>query len=96
MDDALVTSENRRDRVRERAGILYETQSMQEKRRILRLVLSNSVWKDDRLEPAYKKPFDFLAENNQMAKQKKAASRTKNGLFENWLPGRDSNPRPIG
>jgi hypothetical protein len=47
-------------------------------------------------EPAYKKPFDFLAENNQMAKQKKAASRTKNGLFENWLPGRDSNPRPIG
>ena len=59
---------------------------MQEKRRILRLVLSNSVWKDDHLEPAYKKPFDFLAENNQMAKQKKAASRTKNGLFENWLP----------
>ena len=73
-----------------------QTQSMQENGRILRLVLSNSVWKDDRLEPAYKKPFDFLAENNQMAKQKKAASRTKNGLFENWLPGRDSNPRPIG
>jgi hypothetical protein len=45
----------------QRGGILYETQSLQEKRRILRLVLSNSVWKDDHLAPAYKKPFDFLA-----------------------------------
>ena len=80
----------------QRAVILYETQSLQEKRRILRFVLSNSVWKDDRLEPAYKKPFDFLAENNQRAKRKKAAAGTENGSFENWLPGRDSNPRPIG
>ena len=58
----------------------YPTESMQEKRRILRLVLSNSVWKDGRLEPAYKKPFDFLAENNQIAKQKSRFAN-ENGLF---------------
>jgi site-specific DNA recombinase len=56
----------------QRAGILYQTQSMQEKRRILPSVLSNSVWKNGRLKPAYKKPFDFIAENNQQAKQGKS------------------------
>jgi len=55
---------------------------MQEKRRILRLVLSNSVWKDDHLEPAYKKPFDFLAENNQIAKQKKPLRERKTALLK--------------
>jgi site-specific DNA recombinase len=62
----------------QRAVILYETQSMQEKRRILRFVLSNSVWKNDHLEPAYKKPFDFLAENSPRTKQRKGDSRVKN------------------
>ena len=80
----------------QRAGILYESQSIQEKRRILRFVFSNSIWKDGRLNPAYRKPFDFLVENKQKAKQRKGGSQIKNDVFENWLPGRDSNPRPIG
>ncbi|MGN6731874.1 MAG: hypothetical protein ACTHMB_07875, partial [Candidatus Binatia bacterium] len=66
----------------QRAVILYETQSMQEKRRILHFVLSNSVWKDDRLEPVYKKPFDFLAENNWKAQRRNAGSRMKKALLK--------------
>ena len=70
----------------QRGGILYETQSMQEKRRILRLVLSNSVWKDDHLAPAYKKPFDFLAENNQIAKQKRPLRERKTAFLKTGSP----------
>jgi hypothetical protein len=59
---------------------------MQEKRRILRLILSNSVWKDGRLDPAYKKPFDFLAENNQMAKQKRPLRERKTAFLKTGSP----------
>jgi len=55
----------------QRAEMLYGNQTLHEKRRILRFVFSNSAWKDGRLEPAYKKPFDFLMENNRRFKKKK-------------------------
>lgn len=42
--------------------ILYEKQEMQEKRRLLNFVFSNSTWKDGKLTPAYRKPFDLLAQ----------------------------------
>ena len=41
-------------------------------------------------------PDDVLAVTNSTYQKKKATSRVKNGLSEIWLPGRDSNPRPIG
>lgn len=78
----------------QRAGMLYENQTLHEKRRILRFVFSNSVWRDGRLSPKYRKPFDFLVENNQRLKKEKAASPADTTFFDNWLPGRDSNPRP--
>ena len=80
----------------QRAEILYQTQPMQERRKLLRFVFQNSTWKHGHLSPVYRKPFDFLVENYQRAKQADAGSATKMSINEIWLPGRDSNPRPIG
>ena len=80
----------------QKASSLYEKQEMREKRRILDFLFSNCLWKNGALIPHYRKPFDLLALTNSAYQKRKATSRAKNGLFENWLPGRDSNPRPIG
>jgi len=45
---------------------------------------------------SYRKPFDRLALTNAAYQKRKATSRVKSGLSQIWLPGRDSNPRPIG
>jgi site-specific DNA recombinase len=65
---------------------LYEKQEMREKRRILNFVLSNSIWKNGRLYPNYRQPFDMLAETNLAYQKEKAVSPQKNGLFDIWLP----------
>jgi hypothetical protein len=60
---------------------------MSEKRRLLNFVLSNSSWKDGRLIPGYRKPFDLLAVTNLAYQKEKALSPAKDGLFDIWLPG---------
>ena len=80
----------------QKAASLYEKQEMKEKRRILDFLFSNCLWKDGVLIPNYRKPFDTLALTNTAYQKRKATSRLKSGLSEIWLPGRDSNPRPIG
>jgi site-specific DNA recombinase len=75
---------------------LYEKQEMREKRRILNFVLSNSIWKNGRLYPNYRQPFDMLAETNLAYQKEKAVSPQKNGLFDIWLPETDSNRQPSG
>jgi site-specific DNA recombinase len=80
----------------QKAASLYEKQEMREKRRILDFLFSNCLWKNGALIPHYRKPFDLLALTNSAYQKRKATSRAKSGLSENWLPGRDSNPRPIG
>ncbi|MCK5230084.1 MAG: hypothetical protein KAR13_07450, partial [Desulfobulbaceae bacterium] len=69
----------------QRAVILYEKQDMQEKRRIINFVCSNSIWKDGRLHPNYCQPFDMLAEINQDWRQEIAVSDGKNTEIEKWL-----------
>ena len=69
---------------------------MKEKRHILDFLFSNCLWKDGALIPNYRNPFDTLALTNSAYQKRKATSRGKSGLSEIWLPGRDSNPRPIG
>jgi len=78
------------------AVILYEKQEMVEKRRLLNFVFSNSSWKDGRLTPVYRKPFDLLAVTNLAYQREKARFPTKEGLFDIWLPGTDSNRRQGG
>jgi site-specific DNA recombinase len=80
----------------QRATNLYERQEMREKRRLLDFVFSNSTWKDGRLIPTYRKPFDILAITNEAYHKEKAARSDSVGLFTIWLPGPDSNQRPIG
>jgi site-specific DNA recombinase len=70
---------------------LYMRQSMEEKRRLLNYVHSNSTWKDGQLIPNYRKPFDLLAVTNVAYKQKQAASLEKSDLCSLWLPFTDSN-----
>ena len=80
----------------QKAVTLYEKQEMEEKRRLLNFVFSNSTWKDGKLIPAYRKPFDLLALTNTAYQKEKAVSSKKDGLFEIWLPGQDSNLQPSG
>ncbi len=80
----------------QQAVILYEKQGMSEKRRLLNFVFSNSTWKDGRLTPVYRKPFDLLAVTNLAYQREKALFPTKEGLFDIWLPGTDSNRRQGG
>ncbi len=80
----------------QRAVILYEKQTMQEKRRILNFVCSNSLWKDGNLIPNYRQPFNILAENSQACKKEMAIFPEKNGHIDCWLPGTDSNRQPSG
>jgi site-specific DNA recombinase len=80
----------------QQAVILYEKQTPHEKRRLLNFVLSNSTWKDGRLIPNYRIPFDLLAVTNSEYQKQKATSGLENGLFDFWLPGTDSNHQPSG
>jgi site-specific DNA recombinase len=80
----------------QRAIYLYERQEMREKRRLLDFVFSNSTWKDGCLIPTYRKPFDMMAVTNEAYRKEKAVGGTSDGFSEIWLPGPDSNQRPIG
>ena len=75
-----------------RAADLYDAQPMTEKRKLINLVFSNSSWKDGKLTPTYRKPFDLIVEANALAKKEKAASDDTHGLHPVWLGNRDSNP----
>ncbi len=46
--------------VAQRAVILYEKQTDQEKRRVINFLCSNSIWKDGRLHPNYSNRLIFL------------------------------------
>jgi hypothetical protein len=48
---------------------------------ILKLLASNYILSDPSIVPIYRKPFDVIAKGLSLI---------------SWLPGRDSNPRPIG
>jgi site-specific DNA recombinase len=80
----------------QKAVILYEKQNTKEKRRILNFLCSNSTWKDGRLHPNYRQPFDMLVETNASHQKEKAVFNEKNGLGTLWLPGTDSNRRQGG
>ena len=65
----------------QKAAALYSTQNSDEKRKLLKIVHSNSSWKDGTLFPNYRKPFDLLAVTNAEYNKKKAASCNKSDLF---------------
>ncbi len=80
----------------QRAHELFQKQKPREKRRLLNFLLSNCTWKNGKLEVIYRQPFDMIVEMRRQLEKKKAAHLPKSDLFENWLPGQDSNLRPSG
>src|SRR6266850_2768288 len=59
---------------------------MSEKCKLLAFVCSNSTWKDGRLIPQYRQPFDLVAVTNKSYQLTKATSPEESGLCPNWLP----------
>jgi hypothetical protein len=57
-----------------------------EKRRLLDFVVSNSVWKEGKIVPAWRQPFDMIALANESAHMQTGGEMTENGLNQNWLP----------
>ena len=75
---------------------LFAKQEPREKRRLLKFLLSNCTWKDGDLTATFRQPFDLLAENVVDRRIDDAQSAKPTSVFENWLPGPDSNQRPSG
>lgn len=63
---------------------LYQRQVSSEKRRLLNFVFSNSTFKDGKIQPTFRKPFDSLIETNVVYKQKKAVNGDIHDLRPIW------------
>ncbi len=70
---------------------LFEKQQAAEKRRLLDFVVSNSVWKEGKIVPAWRQPFDMIALANESAQVGSGSEPPEKGLNQNWLPDMDSN-----
>ena len=79
----------------QRAVDRYMECELAEKRRILNLLLSNSVWMNATLIPKFRQPFDLLAVMNGVGegKTKNPRSEMEPGAF--WWSHGESNSRPL-
>jgi len=75
----------------QKAASLYFAQPMEEKRKLLEIVHSNSIWEDGNLTCNFKKPFDLMVVTNMSYHEKRAGSHRGNDPFAIWLPNPDSN-----
>lgn len=69
----------------QKAASLYNAQNCFEMRKLLNFVVSNSTWKDKKLHPQYRQPFDMLAVANLAHQKRKAAGGGSNGFRPVWL-----------
>ena len=63
----------------QKASILFKKQDVDQKRKLLNLIVSNSIYKDGKLDVTLKNPFGVILKNVKLG---------------NWLPGTGSNRRP--
>lgn len=77
------------------AEFLFVKQTPKEKRRLLAILLSNSIWKDGVLTVQFKQPFDMLSEYISTLDDKNTAEDQNPMDFEKWLLDQDSNLGPI-
>lgn len=73
---------------------LTEAKSVQ--RHVLTTVLSNCSWKHKQLSAMFRKPFDIMVESCREARELETVNGRDSALHTVWLPGPDSNQRPIG
>lgn len=78
-------------RLADRAHALFERQEPAEKRRLLKFLLSNCVWKDGVLTAEYRQPFDMLALAREAAGDQVGESATETASCEKWLNPRLTN-----
>jgi hypothetical protein len=67
------------------AAELFEKQPATERARLLKFVLSNSVWKDGHLTVYFRQPFDLFATWRTTMKKEPKPERARIGQNENWL-----------
>ena len=71
----------------------YKVLDLSDRGLFLKLVHSDSFWKDGILTTEYRQPFDFIAKINEEYAQKTAVSREKNGHCPILAPHRGLEPR---
>jgi site-specific DNA recombinase len=73
------------------AHALFQKQEAREKRRLLNFLLSNCARKGGELTAVFRQPFDMLADANVHQREWDGQDAPTKPVFENWLPGLDSN-----
>lgn len=68
----------------QKAYVLYQRQAVSEKRKLLNFVFSNSTFKDGRVQPNFRKPFDSLMESNIAYQKQKATDGKIHDLRPTW------------
>ena len=79
----------------QQAAEIYRKLEMAEKKRILNLVLANSIWLNAQLIPKYRQPFELLAVMKTQSPEKSALRDGKPGDYEKWYTRQESNLRPL-
>ena len=64
----------------------YKVLDLSDRGSFLKLVHSNSFWKDGIMTAEYRQPYDLIAKKNAEYTQKMAVSREKNDHCLIWLP----------
>lgn len=77
-----------------RAVELFEWADTLDKRQLLEFLCWNSVWDGERLEVAWRKPWDLIAESPSGPPNENAPGEGSEGDFAKWLPLLDLNQRP--
>ena len=79
----------------QRALERYKQCESAEKRRILNMVLSNSIWMNSTLTPKYRQAFEILALMNGAEGKEIAPSGSGEGDSAKWWSHGESNSRPL-
>jgi len=64
----------------------YSEYEPSERRKLLRILLSNCSWSNGTLQADFRQPFDMLADTNAIWKEKKAAGGEDISISEIWYP----------
>lgn len=70
---------------------MFPSQPLEEKRRVLRLLIHRASWKDGRLETTLREPFQQLRLSNSASRRKQEGKGDFGASIADWLPDMDSN-----
>jgi hypothetical protein len=82
-------------RLTSRASELFLEQTAAEQRRLLQVVFNKAAWSNGTLQPTLFEPFQTLRHSNRESSTKEKGNPGSGLDLGIWLPGPDSNIRPI-